>query len=116
MNTALAILEPDGTVTPVDNLEQWAVWYKTDADNRRIGLTKFNGEDIVISTVFLGIDHSFAISSKPIWFKTMVFGGDMDGFTKRYTTIEDARAGHYATVETVKLTEKLTTPTSETLR
>jgi len=34
--------------------------------------------DVEISTVFLGIDHSFSGSKEPLLFETMVFGGPLD--------------------------------------
>jgi hypothetical protein len=46
-----------------------------------------------ISTVWLGLDHSFG-GPVPLIFETMVFGGPHDGFCERYATEEQARAGH----------------------
>ncbi len=46
-----------------------------------------------VSTVFLGIDHSFT-GGKPVLFETMIFGGEYDGEQWRYTTWDDAEAGH----------------------
>jgi hypothetical protein len=56
-------------VEPVDNLEQWAMWFG-QAD-RRIARTELS--DAVISTVFLGADHGFFSDRAPILFETMVF-------------------------------------------
>lgn len=61
------------------------------------------GHDVVggvtVSTVWLGIDHSFfgdrgAPGYRPIIFETMLFGGDYDQELMRYSSEVDAVAGH----------------------
>jgi hypothetical protein len=47
----------------------------------------------MVSTVFLGIDHNFG-NGPPLLFETMVFGGEYDGYCKRYSTWEEAEGGH----------------------
>jgi hypothetical protein len=48
-----------------------------------------------ISTVFLGLDHSFG-GSTPVLFETMVFYGSYsDVMCDRYTTYEQAKRGHW---------------------
>lgn len=54
--------------------------------------------DVEVSTVFLGLDHSFE-GKKPLLFETMVFGGPNDGIENRYSTWRQAESGH---VEIVK--------------
>ena len=49
--------------------------------------------DVYVSTVFLGLDHSFK-SDKPVLWETMIFGGDHDQYQERYTSYEDAFEGH----------------------
>lgn len=57
-----------------------------------------------VSTVWLGVDHSFG-DGPPIIFETMVFGnGDGDQYMQRYVTEEQARAGHAETVALVAAT------------
>jgi hypothetical protein len=41
--------------------------------------------NVKISTVFLGLDHSY-FAGPPILFETMVFGGEYDEHQQRYTT------------------------------
>lgn len=56
--------------------------------------------DILISTVFLGIDHSFSFEkTEPILFETMIFGGEEDGYQDRYSTWEEAEIGHQKAVK-----------------
>ena len=50
-----------------------------------------------ISTVWLGMDHSFGDDAVPVIFETMVFpkhGNWNELESDRYTDIEDAKAGH----------------------
>lgn len=49
-------------------------------------------EDIMLSTVFLYIDHSFG--NRPVLFESMWFGGISNGLVKRYHTYNDALNGH----------------------
>ena len=54
-----------------------------------------------ISTVWLGINHAFR-SAKPIIFETMVFDSYDEIYCKRYSTLEEAKAGHDSVVEDLK--------------
>jgi hypothetical protein len=51
-----------------------------------------------VSTVWLGLDHSFGIGP-PLIFETMVFGGPHDQEQWRYSTEEQALTGHRNAVE-----------------
>lgn len=64
-------------------------------DYKRVSRTEIPGEhkDISVSTVWLGLDHSFG-DTGPLIFETMVFGGRFDGECERYETEEDAVEGH----------------------
>ena len=77
---------------------EWARWFE-NADNRRVGETWVG--NIRISTVCLGMDHSFG-DGPPLWFETMVFGGQLDQEQERYSTLEQAQAGHDLMVERVQ--------------
>jgi hypothetical protein len=105
------ILLPDRTVAQVPDLMEWATWFETaDRD-----VAKTETELHIISTVFLGLDHSFSRKGPPILFETMVFSRDahpcdlfgrtvevhesLDCF--RYSSWDDAEAGHRATVSRV---------------
>lgn len=94
------ILEGKNVVQTEDTLA-WAKWME-EAD-RRVARTELkNG--LVVSTVFLGIDHSFSSKGEPILFETMVFnnkGKDKNGFIhdwldyqERYHTWDEAENGH----------------------
>ena len=78
---------------PVD-LMTWARWFEDNRDKRRVAATDIFPGKLWVSTVFLGIDHGFGMGP-PLLFETMVFdesGNDDD--CERYTTWEEAEAGH----------------------
>lgn len=90
------------TPVPAKGLLTWAKWFET-AD-RHVAVTKFG--KVTVSTVFLGLDHSFAVYTgvphKPILFETMIFGGKHDQYQERYTTWKEAEAGHKRAVKLVE--------------
>lgn len=75
---------------PCDDIFQWAQWFETT--DRIVKQVSVNGAKV--STVFLGLDHNFSRSGPPLVFETMVFGGPMDQEQQRYSTWEEAEAGH----------------------
>ena len=91
------ILNEDHTIEAVD-LKTWAEWYENSDEARRVKRTVYNDpvndNEIVISTVFLGLDHSFSNEGPPILFETMVFGGRFDQEMERYATWDQAVRGH----------------------
>ncbi|MEH2201208.1 hypothetical protein [Nostoc sp.] len=58
-----------------------------------------------ISTVFLGLNHQWLPNKPPLIFETMVFGGQIDYQQIRYSTWDEAVAGHQAIVELIKVLE-----------
>jgi hypothetical protein len=76
----------------------WAEWFEKSGD-RRVAKEKIGEAEI--STVFLGIDHSFG-QGPPMLFETMVFGGALDQEQDRCTTWEEAEAMHAMMCERVR--------------
>lgn len=74
-------------------LAEWADKFE-DPDYKRVEFTDL-GDGREVSTVWLGLDHSF-VGPPPHVFETMVFGGPVgeDNFQQRYSTEREARAGH----------------------
>jgi hypothetical protein len=70
-------------------MERWVYLWK---QKRHFGETDL-GEMGRVSTVWLGLDHSWG-GGVPIIFETMVFGGPMDAYCDRYATAGEARIGH----------------------
>lgn len=86
---------------PIPELMVWARKL-ADYDYKRVA------EDTLedgrwVSTVWLGLDHSFG-SGPPLIFETMVFnskGGD-ENYCERYSTEAEAVAGHQRVVDALK--------------
>jgi len=93
------ILDENHKAIPVGDLTTRVRWMQKKKINR-VALTQVTPE-ISVSTVFLGLDHSFG-GYPPLLFETIVFGGPMDGEMDRYTTWDEAEAGHEAMVEKVR--------------
>ncbi len=68
-------------------------------DYRRVAETI--GEAGTVSTVWLGMNHAWD-DGPPLIFESMVFGGLLDQDQVRYTTEEQARAGHDELVAKVR--------------
>jgi len=84
----------------------WGKWYADkchceEKHDRRIEQTVI--KDYLVSTVFLGIDHSFD-GGKPQLFETMIFpiGCSSEKYCERYGTLNEAKAGHKKAVKFVQ--------------
>lgn len=82
------------------DLMTWARWFETG--NRRIAYTD-HSDGWRVSTVFLGIDHSFG-NGPELLFETMVFnsGTELDEKEQRYSTLKGAEQGHDEMVAKLK--------------
>lgn len=76
------------------DLHEWGMWMQNN--KRHVANTHLGG--VQVSTVFLGMDHSFD-ATKREWFETMIFGGAHDQECWRYATWEEAEAGHKRALE-----------------
>ena len=95
------ILSADGQPIPAPTM-RWAMWLET-AD-RTVARTEIGEAEV--STVFLSLDHNFSGKGAPVLYETLVFGGQLDGEMTRYTTHEEALAGHSCMVARVKEAEQ----------
>lgn len=79
--------------TPVEvtDIFEWGMWFETAG--RVVARTTIT-EEVEVSTVFLGLNHSLFSPGPPMLFETLVFGGESDGDMRRYATWEEAEAGH----------------------
>lgn len=91
----LYILDGEGNPEPMPDLATWGQWCMLA--NRTLQRSEVNG--LLVSTVFLGMDHSYG-SGPPLLWETMVFqeGSSMDVECQRYATRSEALAGHAALV------------------
>lgn len=74
---------------------------------RRVGGDYIDPEKMIwVSTVFLGMDHQYNMGGPPLIYETMVFDNrekgrelGVDRYCARYSTREQALAGHRGTVQ-----------------
>lgn len=99
------ILGPDGrTPVPVSMME-WATQFRRET--RRVGDDTINvpgGLGIRVSTVFLGLDHSFDRRGPPILFETMIFHSkEYEDYCVRCATWDLAEVQHLVAVKMVEM-------------
>lgn len=75
--------------------------------HQRVGLDEVG--KYTVSTVKLPMDHGWG--KVPLWYETMIFGPKdyEDLYMERYTTEEEALAGHLRAVEHAKQLDQETT-------
>jgi hypothetical protein len=81
------------TPVPCDDFLRWARFF-ADVAGRRVALT-VTPTGVEVSTLFLGVQHH----GRLVLFETMILGGPLDGYQQRYSTWEEAEAGHAAAVQ-----------------
>jgi len=91
MSMGLYVLEGH-TPVPCSDMARWGEMFR-DIKARRVAESQV--ADFWVSTVFLGLDHSFG-EGPPLLFETMVFSedGETIGRLDRYATWDEAAAGH----------------------
>jgi hypothetical protein len=116
----LYILDEQGTPVLAEDTYAWAVWFQAhDRSLARTSIPVDEDTNLVVSTVFLGVDHAFDYTGKsaPVLWETMVSGGGgiLGGFgygdiQQRYTSREAALRGHEELVRDLKIALGLHTP------
>lgn len=102
-------IERNGEPVEVETMLEWAAWFET-AD--RVVLQTTIG-DLLVSSVFLGIDHNFGRKGPPLLYETMVFEGiewatlmrrefPRERYTARHATRAEAIAHHERCVEALR--------------
>jgi len=90
------ILDKDNKIVPTD-LMTWGRWLQNN--DRKIANTVVG--DNTVSTVFLGLDHSFGVGP-PLLFETMIFSTDDDDeYQTRAETREQALEQHITAIESL---------------
>lgn len=90
----------DGKTPVKADLMTWARWLETAKDERIVAKTTVGAQEV--STVFLGLDHSWG-GGPPMLFETMIFGGPEDqNYQTRCSTWDEAEAMHATAVEHAK--------------
>ena len=72
-----------------NDVKKWARWFET-ADRHVAASVNSKAR---VSTVFLGLNHQWG-HGEPLLFETMIFGGEHDQYQERYSTWDEAEAGH----------------------
>jgi hypothetical protein len=84
------ILNSEGDPVPAMDIVTWGRWMQ-QAD-RKVA-RDIVSKGVEVSTVFLGLDHSFG-DGPPLLWETMIFGGPNDQYQERYATLQEATEGH----------------------
>lgn len=94
------ILDEQGNPKEASGLEEWVQWM--ERENPQVAIDHIG--DVKVSTIFLGIDHGFGFTPDrpPTLWETMVFGGPLDMYQRRYTSLDAAKAGHADTAARVQ--------------
>jgi hypothetical protein len=82
-------------------------WIEDNPNRKIVGydeLADLNGDDVRVSTVFLGLDRAMPWDEDktPVLWETMIFGGINDQYQERYTSYEDALEGHQNAINFIK--------------
>jgi hypothetical protein len=87
------------------SVREAAQWMDENPDRVHVGFDEmkdYNGHDVRVSTVFLGLDHSWNRTGLVLW-ETMIFGGDHDqNYQERYSSYEDAVEGHQNAIDFIQ--------------
>lgn len=85
----------DGKIpVPCDDIIKWGHMFES-AD--RVVAKSDVGNGVRVSTVFLGLDHSYG-EGPPLLFETMIFGGVHAGYEERCSTWDEAEKQHQIAV------------------
>jgi hypothetical protein len=88
----------EGKTTKQTDFLTWAMWY--ERADRTVARTEIN--NIIVSTVFFGLDFSLGDENVPMLFETMILGGELDGSKVRCSTWEQAEQLHERYVAMVR--------------
>lgn len=73
------VLGKGGDPIREEDMGKWGLWFETadrQVANDHVG-------DANISTIFLGMDHSWSATGPPVLWETMVFGGEHNDYQER---------------------------------
>jgi hypothetical protein len=91
------ILNDAGEPERVEDVLVWAEWFERASRDRSRIVAQDRDErgtgEVLVSTVFLGLDHSFGVGPPRLW-ETMILGGPLDQYCERHCTRAAALEGH----------------------
>jgi len=106
MKNMYYILDEFGNPVEESDIIKWGEWFSKNNHRRTIRKTRIGDDAILVSTVFLGINHNFIMEGEPLIFETMVFCKNelnpMHNYQLRYSNSVSAVSGHKKIVDTIK--------------
>lgn len=96
------ILDESGNPVLEEDLLVWAQWIEENQAKTKSIVKQTDISESKVSTVFLGLDHSFGGETGPMIYETRVFGGSLADEMERYSTSEEALQGHDKMCERVR--------------
>ncbi len=93
----------DGKIVKPKNMLEYVEW---EGDSSKRIIAQWEKGKVLVSTVFLGLDHNHRSENDPILFETMIFGGKYDNAQWRYRTLEAAKVHHDQVVAALKAKRK----------
>jgi hypothetical protein len=94
LRSILYILDADHQPVPCEDVAAWSLAFADFDRNRRVAFDQI-APGVTVSTVFLGIDHGWGSSERPVLFETMAFDDYEDGQHQyRCCTWDEAEAQH----------------------
>jgi hypothetical protein len=88
----------DGLEPMAADNEAWGAWFQRCEHHIAWDVVD---DKVTVSTIFTGIDTHLLDIDHPLLFETMVFGGVHDRQQWRYSTWEEAHAGHLQVLDMV---------------
>lgn len=82
------------------SLIEWSRAFEVEDRNVAKSTAVFNGVNVGVSTVFLGLNHQYG-DGPPLLFETMIFGGLLDQYQERCSTWEEADKMHEVACQAV---------------
>jgi hypothetical protein len=83
-------LDAEGNPILCEDAVAWGEWMRDEAA-RRVALDE--DDSLAVSTVFLGMDHSWG-GGPPVLWETMVFRDGEEVDVQRHSSLVDAQDGH----------------------
>ena len=100
------ILDEEGQVQAEPDLLKWGMWYEHAHESKgkdSLIVQQDHIGEVLVSTVFLALDQRFpTIPGPPVLWETMILGGEHDGWQERYTSRDEALAGHQEALRILK--------------
>ena len=95
----------DGEVIEEPDYQKWSAWFESAFKEVELVAESPLGSSTV-STRFLGLSMTLAQDSPPMVFETKVKGGWLDNQWERFSSLEEATAGHEGWVRRVREADK----------